>query len=124
VSNLVLGREYTAGANIARFRIVALSSADAVVQASLNTSPMIGASMDVAPLAGERVTIIHQGIASIEAGGAIAVGGLVTSDAQGRAIASSLGAGVNARIVGLALEPAVAAGDIIRVLLNPGPVQG
>ena len=38
--------------------------------------------------------------------------------------AAAPAAGVNNRVVGVALDAAVAAGDQIRVLLSPGSVQG
>jgi hypothetical protein len=70
------------------------------------------------------VEIVTHGIAWVEAGAAIAVGLPVTSDASGRGVAAAPAAGTNNRIIGFALEAAVAAGDQIRVLLSPGQIQG
>jgi hypothetical protein len=64
------------------------------------------------------------GIAYIEAGAAIAAGAPVTSDAVGRCVTAAPAAGSNVRIVGFALESASAAGDIIRVMLGFGLMQG
>jgi hypothetical protein len=64
------------------------------------------------------------GIALVVAGAAITRGALVTSDSQGHAVTAAPAAGVNNRIVGMAYEAATAAGDIIRVFLAQGAVQG
>jgi hypothetical protein len=48
----------------------------------------------------------------------------VTADSLGRGVAAAPAAGVNNRIIGFALDAAVAAGDQIRVLLSPGLMQG
>ena len=85
---------------------------------------MIGVNTDLAIVANERVEVAVQGIAFVEAGAAIAIGVLVTTDASGRGVTAAPAAGVNNRHVGIALDAAVAAGDIIRVLLSPGSVQG
>ncbi len=59
----------------------------------------------VSPAINERVDIVLIGVAYIEAGAAIA-------------------AGSNVRIAGIALESASAAGDVIRVLIEFGSMQG
>lgn len=61
--------------------------------------------------AGEQASVATHGEMLVEAGGAVAVGAQVQSDATGRAI--TLAAGVAA---GRARDAAAAAGDIIRVL--------
>lgn len=124
MSNPNLIKTFTAGGAIAPYRIVRCSAADTVVQAAAATEALLGATMDVAPASGERTDVVLSGIAVIEAGGAIALTAWVTSDAQGRAVAAAPGAGVNHRIIGIPLEPAVAAGDLIRVALSPGSLQG
>ncbi|WP_439547850.1 hypothetical protein [Falsiroseomonas sp.] len=124
MSNPELIKNFTAGGAIAAYRLVRLSAADTVVQAAAATEPLIGATMDVAPVSGERTDVVINGIALVEAGGAVALTNLVTSDATGRAVAAAPATGVNNRIIGVPLEAAVAAGDIIRVLLSPGSLQG
>lgn len=124
MSNPELIKSYTAGGNIAAYRIVRMSAADTVVQAAGPTEALLGATMDVAPLSGERTDVALSGITLIEAGAAIALTALLTSDSQGRAVAAAPAAGANNRIVGVPLETAAAAGDIIRVRLAPGSVQG
>lgn len=67
------------------------------------------------PKANEATTIVHDGISFVEAGGAIAIGGLVTTDATGRAVAATTGQQTHGR----ALETASGAGVFIAVLLTP-----
>lgn len=59
---------------------------------------------------GRQASVITYGIALVEAGGAVAVGGAVTSDANGKAV----DADVNP-VNGYALDAAAADGDTIRI---------
>ena len=95
-----------------------------MVQATAAGSASIGVSDSIAVVSGERVDVQLVGVGEVEAGAAITVGALLMSDAQGRAITAAAAAGVNVRTVGVALEPAVAAGDIIRFQQSPGAFQG
>jgi hypothetical protein len=124
VSNLILAKAFTAGAAIAPYRIVRLASADTVEQAAAVANALVGVNTDLTIVANERVEVMVQGIAWVEAGAAITIGSLVTTDSVGRGVAAAPAAGVNNRHVGIALDAAVAAGDQIRVLLSPGSVQG
>lgn len=64
---------------------------------------------------GERLSVDVLGTAVVEAGAAVAVGASIKSDASGRAITwASSGAKV-----GIALDAAAAAGQMIEVLLIP-----
>lgn len=124
MSNPLLMKAFTAGGAISPYRIVRIASAETVEQAAAVANTMIGVNTDLAIVANERVEVAVQGIAFVEAGAAIAIGVLVTTDASGRGVTAAPAAGVNNRHVGIALDAAVAAGDIIRVLLSPGSVQG
>lgn len=124
MSNLLMARAFVAGAAINPYRIVRLSAADTVIQAAAATESMFGVNTDLTIVSGERVEVMTHGIAWIEAGAAIALGAPVTADAVGRGVTAAPAAGVNNRIIGFALEAAVAAGDQIRVLLSPGLMQG
>lgn len=66
-------------------------------------------------LLGQAFGGITLGSAVVEAGGAVAAGAEVASDAQGRAVAQA----GTARAVGIALQAASAAGELIEVLLTP-----
>jgi hypothetical protein len=124
VSNLILAKAFNASGAISPYRIVRITSADNVEQAAAVSHTLIGVNSDLTIASGERVEILTHGIAWVEAGAAIAVGLPVTSDASGRGVAAAPAAGANNRIIGFALEAAVAAGDQIRVLLSPGQIQG
>ena len=124
MSNLILAKAFTAAAAIAPYRIVRLASADTVEQAAAVANALIGVNTDLTIVANERVEVMVQGIAWVDAGAAISIGSLVTTDSVGRGVAAAPAAGVNNRHIGMALDAAVAAGDQIRVLLSPGSVQG
>lgn len=124
MSNPLLLKNFTAGAAINAYRICKFSAAETVTLAAAATDSLIGVNNDVAPVLGERCDVVMLGIAFVEAGAAIALGAMVTSDAVGRAVTAAPAAGVNNRVIGLALEAASASGDIIRVLLEPGVIQG
>ena len=124
MSNPILLKNFTAGAAINAYRICKFSAAETVTLAAAATDLLIGVNNDVAPALGERCDVVMLGIAFVEAGAAVSLGVMLTSDAVGRAITAAPGAGVNNRVIGLALESAAAAGDVIRVLLEPGVMQG
>lgn len=76
-------------------------------EAILGVSPYAADTGDVA-------AVEVQGISTVEAGGKIAVGGKVTSGAQGLAVTATDGQ----EIAGTALDAATQVGDLIRVLLK------
>lgn len=125
MSNILLRKNFQAGAAIPAYTLVKHGAADdQVVAATAATDSIIGVIEDVAPASGERVDVALVGIAYVTAGAAVARGALVTSDASGRVVTAAPAAGANNRIVGATLEAATAAGDVIRVMLNPGSFQG
>lgn len=124
MSNPLLLKNFTAGAAINAYRICKFSAAETVVLAAAATDSLVGVNNDVAPAAGERCDLVMTGIAFVEAGAAIPLTALITSDSVGRAVAAAPATGVNNRVIGYPLETAAAAGDIIRVMLAPGVMQG
>ena len=92
---------------------VATSGADAIIG--------VNERLDVDN--GDRVDVIHSGIAEVVCGGNIASGGFLTASNAGVAVAAAPAAGVNARTVGLALSSG-SAGDIIDTLLTLTRIQG
>ena len=124
MSNVILQKNMTAGADINAYRIVKFSAAETVVLAAAATDNLVGVNTDVSPALNERCDIAFMGIAFVEAGAAIAQGVMVTADSVGRGVTAAPAAGVNNRVIGYALEAATAAGDVIRVLLEPGVMQG
>lgn len=124
MSNSILFKSFTAGAAINAYRIVKLSAAETVVLAAAATDNLIGVNSDVAPALNERCDVMLMGITFVEAGAAVALGALMTSDSVGRGVTAAPGVGVNARVIGVALEAAAAAGDVIRMALQPSMMQG
>jgi hypothetical protein len=124
VSNPLLSKALTAGGAIAPYRVVKFSAAETAVQSAAATDMHIGVNTDLAVASGERFEVSTHGIAWVEAGAAGTLGGPFTSDAQGRAVNAAPAAGVNNRIGGIFWDAPAAAGDIVRVLLSPGLVQG
>lgn len=121
--NPLLPKEYLAGAAITKFRFVKFDATDgSVIQAAAATDKLLGVSEHTAA-SGARVRANLIGIAEIEAGGTIARGDLLTSDADGKAVAAAPGAGLNNRIGGIALVSAVS-GDIFPMLQSLASVQG
>lgn len=127
--NKVLSRAFNAGGAIISNSFVKFGSDDdTVVQAAAAADSVIGAvSMVAVPglgaVSGDRVDVELIGIVDIKLGGSVTRGGLVTSDAAGKAIAATAAAGSNVRAAGIALASGVA-GEIIPVLLNPISFQG
>ncbi len=122
-----IAKTYLASGAIADRRIVKphATIAGAVVLAAAATDVLVGIS--VAPKGaadGDRIDVQHTGEALVEAGAAFAAGALLTSDGTGRAIISAPAAAANNRIVAMALEAAAAAGDLVRVIINPSSLQG
>lgn len=124
MSNPLMFKAFTAGGAISPSRIVRFSAADTVVQAAAATESMFGVNSDLSVANGERCEVMTDGIAWVEAGAAVTIGALITADSVGRGVAAAPAAGVNNRVIGVALDAATAAGDLIRVLLSPGSVQG
>ena len=124
MSNPLLQKNFTAGAAIAACRIVKLSAANTVIQSAAAADSHIGVCSEVGPASGERCDVVVSGIAFVEAGAAFALGALLTADSVGRAVIAAPAAGANNRIIGVALDAAVAAGDIVRVMISQCSLQG
>lgn len=124
-ANAVLTKSYLAGAAVAKYRIVKFGAdANHVVQGAAAADALVGVSADLAAAAAEeRLDVVHAGIAEVEFGGTVTAGALVTSDADGKAVAAAPAQGANARILGVA-RVGGAAGDIGSVFLTLGVMQG
>lgn len=115
--NIVLSKQYDAGAAIAAYTIVKPGAADgAILAAAAATDALIGVTMEVGPASGERADIIQSGIAEVKLGGTVTRGAWITSDASGNGIATTTATN---QVIGRALIAGVS-GDIIPVLLAPG----
>lgn len=119
-----LTKNYNAGGAVTKRRIIKFGADDkTVVQAAAATDLIIGASTDVDTVTDETTDVIVAGIALVQAGGAVTRGNEVTSDANGKAVAAAPAAGVNNRILGIALASAVL-DDWFPVLISLGVKQG
>lgn len=124
--NPVLTKSLVAEAAVLPYRIVKFGTADgAVIQATAAADAVVAVADNLGQAtAGERVDVIVEGIAEVEAGAAITRGALLISDASGRGITATAVAGTNVRTLGIALASAAAAGEIIPVAVRPGSYQG
>ena len=104
--NLIV--RWTAGGKVA----VANGSNIAVTGVSLYDTP-----------AGQTASIQVSGIARVKLGGTVNANDPITSDANGQGVIANPAAGVNAYVIGYAMESGVA-GDLIDVQLAPGRIQG
>lgn len=123
MSNPGLIKAYKAGGSISKFRLVKLSADDTVVAASAATDAVFGVLGELDADSGDRVDVVLSGIAEVEFGGNVTRGALLTSDANGKAVAAAPAAGVNNRVIGVACESGVA-GDIGSVLIAHSSFQG
>ena len=122
--NPTLTKNFIAETAVTRYRIVKFGSSDGnVVQAAAATDAMIGVVAELDAAGGERVDVHLAGLAEVEFGGTVTRGALVTADSQGRAVAAAPAAGVNNRVIGVAMVSA-ASGDIASVLIAPQQIQG
>ena len=124
MSNIGIARNFVAGGAIPAFTIVKHGASDGVVVAGAAAADsLIGITTDIPAASGERCDVILDGLADALYGGAVTRGDLVTSDAAGRAIKAVPGAGVNHRVIGVALNSGVA-GDVGQVYINHSMLQG
>lgn len=107
-----------AGAAILPFRIVKHGAADAfAIQSAAAGDASFGVSDSLgAAAANDPVDIIRGGIAEVIYGGTVTRGDALTSDSQGRAVATTTG---GARIIGFA-EVSGVVGDRGSVFIAPG----
>jgi hypothetical protein len=123
--NQGLVKTFNTGAAVARSRIVKFGADErtVIVSAAAGDSHF-GVSDDVpAPGTGDVVDVVLSGVATVEYGGNVTVGALLTSDSVGRAIAATASAGSNVRVIGVAMVGGVS-GDLGAVLLSAGSFQG
>lgn len=118
-------RTFKAGGAIAEKTLVKFgANDDEVVQAAAAGDSIIGVCVQPGGAAsGGRCDVVLEGIAEVICGGAITRGALVTSDANGKAVAAAPGAGTNNRVVGVAMRT-YANNDIGDVLVSPSSMQG
>jgi hypothetical protein len=121
----LLTENFIAGAAVSPYRIVKHGAADGqVLQGAAVGDAIFGVSDSLgADAANDRIDVHTAGLADVEYGGAVTRGDELTTDANGKAVAAAPAVGVNNNIVGQARVSGVA-GDIGKVQLSPGLVQG
>ena len=104
-----------AGANLSagRYKFIKVASDGQIDLATLDATAD-GVLLDDPFAAGQSAMVGTAGISKVVAGAAVTRGGDVVSDASGRAINK----GANNNVLGVALDTASAAGEIIRILLK------
>lgn len=114
MNNPTLTKNFTAGGTISPYRIVKFGSSDTeVLQAAAVSDALIGVDAGLGAASGERADVVVAGAVEVEYGGAVTRGGLLTTDADGKAVAAS----EDDRIIGVAMQSGVS-GDIGSVLLG------
>jgi len=121
--NPLLTKSFVAGAIVAPYRIVKQSDDNTVVQGAAVSDKLTGIADNLGAASGARCEVILDGVAEVEYGGNVVVGDLLTSDANGKAVAAAPAAGTNNYVVGFALV-AGASGDIGSCKISQGSRQG
>jgi hypothetical protein len=126
MASQMLLRSYIADAAITAFSLVKLGSdAKHIAIAAGPTDNVIGIySNPVDAATGDRCDVTLFGIDRCRAGATFTYGLPLTSDASGRVVAAAPAAGVNNRVIGMALADCTGVGDIVEVLISQGSVQG
>lgn len=124
MANPGLSKAFIADTDIAPYLILKAGSADGFAAlATASTDKLIGISENVQVAAGQCVDVILDDTANVTAGGTIAAGDWITSNASSQAVTAAPASGVNAQVIGKALTSAVA-GDVFPILIAPGQIQG
>jgi len=122
--NPLLIKSFCAAVALLPYRIVKPGSDDDhVTLAAAATDPLTGVVDDLGADANDRVDIQLAGVVEVEYGGNVTRGNLLTSDANGKAIAAAPEAGVTMSVIGRAMVSG-ADGEIGSVLLMPSQIQG
>ena len=115
-------RSYEASAVIAACRIVRFSDIAAsskVATSSAATQPLIGTTGKIGASAiGQMVDVNRAGLNPVQLGGTVSAGDWLTSDANGKAIATTTAGN---QVIGRAEQPGVA-DDIIDYFAAPGQI--
>ena len=112
-------KTFVASGDVAAYRLIAADTTDGqVIQAAAGTAKLLGVADRLTTANTNRIDVLLQGIAEVELGGTVAMGDLITADADGKGVATTT---ANDRYVGMATQ-AGAAGDVIGVLIDRGIV--
>lgn len=118
---------FLAGGTVNAKTIVKIGAADeTVIVAAAATDKVLGVAClpdGGSAASGDRLDVAVGGIYEVIAGGTVARGDLLTSDASGKAVTAAPVAGTNNYVIGRALMSGVS-NDVIAVLLIPSSFQG
>lgn len=96
---------------------------DTFSQATASTEDLVGVFQHTTSAAAEEVRLMVSGISRVKLGGTVSRGALLTSDANGKAVAIGAVGGTNYAVIGRAMASGVA-DDLIPVLLCQSRAQG
>lgn len=116
---------FKATATIAPFTIVkGTANAGEAAPATAATDKVLGVADSIGQSAGNMVDVAIEGVHKVVAGAAFDAGDMLVSDSQGRAIRATFSASTTRYVIGKALAPAAAAGDIVAFAVFPSIVAG
>lgn len=115
----VEGRPFDAGAAVTEPGLIGvLNASGQVIAASGAAVPFVGIISQTASAAGDAVRVIpFEGFQYVRAASSVAINDVLTSDANGRAVATTTDTD---EILGVACEAAAADGDLILVACRAG----
>ena len=111
--NPTLIKTFVADGAISKDRFVTLAVGGGVSQASSSSAYILGTTDRLGAADQDKVDVILQGIAEVEAGESITAPAAITVNASGQAVVATSGA----QVAGLAITSA-AAGEVVSVLLG------
>ena len=125
MSNRDLIKSYAAEGAILPCRIVKPGANDlGVLQSSAVADKLLGVTVpNITVATGDTVDVMVDGICDLQLGATVTRGDQLTSDANGQGVTAAPAAGVNNRVIGIAIVSGVS-GDIIPVLLSVSTLQG
>lgn len=96
---------------------------DTLSQATASTEDLVGVFQHTTTAAGQEIRVMLDGISRVKLGGTVTRGGLLTSDANGKAVAIGAVGGTNYAVIGRAMASGVA-DDIIPMKIALSRAQG
>ena len=91
---------------------VKLAGANAAIIGIAQDGPAVGPA--------QQVRVRSLGVSKMVAGGAIAVGALIQTNASGQGVTAAAGTTTNLPVIGIARTAAAQAGDLFSIFLTPG----
>lgn len=124
MSALAQFRSYRAAVDIPANSIVRFTTnAGEVTLATAVTDKLAGVTDNVAVKAGDQVDVAYDGILPVKAGGNIAAGDPLTTNAASKAVVATFAATQMRHVIGRALAPAVA-DDLVLFHVAPSVIAG